>query len=276
MSISFLTPEEEHELALRIARDSRAELERHQKEKGKHMQDAFSRGIQHSTILQSNLVAEASRHLRNSGKIFSNALFTIVAQKKMQMSKTQVNEAVEVTLQQLRHVAQRLINDLKANQAGSVALSLVNSAEQKLAAEAVDEANQVRILAAELQRQHASGEQNDSTGAGRIGNEIATDESHDPTGPSSYPIEFRRFVVGCVLLAIGVLFAVWGFSIGSLSDDRRRILLWVLPLASGFAATAFAGSLSVKARELVPGVLIAATGGFGVWLVTFFFLFPSR
>jgi hypothetical protein len=58
--------------------------------------------------------------------------------------------------------------------------------------------------------------------------------------------------------------------------DQRRILLWVLPLASGFAAGAFAGSFSVKARDWIPGLIISATGGFGVWLISFFLLFPKE
>lgn len=85
----------------------------------------------------------------------------------------------------------------------------------------------------------------------------------------------QRFVVGSTLLVFAVALAFWGFSKGVLSDDQRRILLWLLPLASGFSACAFAGSLSVKAQGLLPGLVVAATGGFGVWLLTFFFLFPS-
>lgn len=84
-----------------------------------------------------------------------------------------------------------------------------------------------------------------------------------------------RFAVGVFLLLVAVGFALWGFSKTTLSPDQRQILLWILPLASGFSATAFAGSLSVKAKGFWPGLVITATGGFGIWLLTFFFLFPK-
>jgi hypothetical protein len=84
-----------------------------------------------------------------------------------------------------------------------------------------------------------------------------------------------RFLVGVFLLLIAVGFAIWGFSKTVLSPDQRQILLWILPLASGFAASAFAGSLSVRAKGFVSGLVITATGGFGVWLLSFFFLFPT-
>jgi Protein of unknown function (DUF4019) len=51
--------------------------------------------------------------------------------------------------------------------------------------------------------------------------------------------------------------------------------VWALPLASGFSAAAFAGSLYTQARNWIPGIAITATGGFAVWLITFFFLFPE-
>jgi len=81
--------------------------------------------------------------------------------------------------------------------------------------------------------------------------------------------------VGCLLLGVAIVFAAWGFNLKQLSEDQRRILLWVLPLASGVAASAFAGSMSVRAHGLIPGLVITATSGFGVWFLTFFFLFPK-
>jgi hypothetical protein len=95
-----------------------------------------------------------------------------------------------------------------------------------------------------------------------------------PNGPHADPW-WIRYVVGAFLTLVAVGFAIWGFLAVELSEDRRRILVWVLPLCSGFAAFAFAGSLSVSSKEFWPGVAIAATGGFGVWLLTFFFLFPA-
>lgn len=82
-----------------------------------------------------------------------------------------------------------------------------------------------------------------------------------------------RLGVGLVLVAIA--FAAWGFSIGELTRDQRTILLWVLPLASGVGAASFAGGIAAKLDGLIPGVAITAAGGFAVWCLSFFFLFPS-
>ncbi len=97
-----------------------------------------------------------------------------------------------------------------------------------------------------------------------------------PEQSHSSGIQLRWFVVGCLMLVVAIAFAGWGFWLKTLTEDQRRILLWALPLASGFAVGAFAGSMTVKARHIVPGILISATSGFGVWLLTFFFLFPNR
>ena len=67
--------------------------------------------------------------------------------------------------------------------------------------------------------------------------------------------------------------AIFGFSLGRLTEDPWRLLVWLLPLASGFAAAAFVGSVFVKARNFIPGIAVTATGGFAVWLITFFYLF---
>jgi hypothetical protein len=93
---------------------------------------------------------------------------------------------------------------------------------------------------------------------------------------SKSSVNWAWFAVGCVLLVSALAFAAWGFSLKQLAEDQRRILLWVLPLASGVAAGAFAGSMSVRAQGFLPGLVITATGGFGVWLLTFFFLFPKH
>jgi hypothetical protein len=100
------------------------------------------------------------------------------------------------------------------------------------------------------------------------------DES-SPVEPEGPRIERRRwFVFGCLMFAVAVGFAAWGFYLETLSDSRRNILLWILPLSSGFAAGAFAGSITARARQPGPGLAIVATGGFAVWLLTSFLLFP--
>jgi hypothetical protein len=66
--------------------------------------------------------------------------------------------------------------------------------------------------------------------------------------------------------------AIWGFSKGDLTPDQLSILLWGLPLASGFGCWTFAGSISAKAKGW-HGIAVSATGGFGVWFLTHFLLF---
>jgi hypothetical protein len=90
--------------------------------------------------------------------------------------------------------------------------------------------------------------------------------------PREHVLEWRFFFLGIFIMLVAVGMAVWGFSLQDLSKDQRFILHWILPLASGFAAWSFAGSLSAKGKGW-QGFAIAATGGFGVWLISNFVLF---
>lgn len=89
-------------------------------------------------------------------------------------------------------------------------------------------------------------------------------------------MKHKDWIVGMICLLTTIGLGVWGFSLGTLTEDQRRILVWAMPLASGFACGAFAGRISVKADGVVPRAVIGATGGFAVWLITFFFLFPKQ
>jgi len=92
--------------------------------------------------------------------------------------------------------------------------------------------------------------------------------------PTPYKLDWRHFIVGCVLGVFSIGMATWGFSIGNLTKDQRFILHWLFPLTSGFAAWGFAGSFSAKTKDW-QGFAIAATGGFGVWLLSNFLLFKE-
>ncbi|VTS07994.1 hypothetical protein [Tuwongella immobilis] len=96
-----------------------------------------------------------------------------------------------------------------------------------------------------------------------------TDES---SKASDAPIEPPFFYLGCFLLLIAVGMGGWGFSKGDLTADQRVILLWCLPLSSGFGSWTFAGGITAKSKGW-QGFVISATGGFVVWLLTFCFLF---
>jgi hypothetical protein len=89
------------------------------------------------------------------------------------------------------------------------------------------------------------------------------------------PERLMYFTVGVFLLLVAVGMAIWGFKLGTLTPDQRQILLWALPLASGFGCGSFAGGMTAKGKGLIPGLIVTATGGFAVWLITIFVLFPK-
>jgi hypothetical protein len=91
---------------------------------------------------------------------------------------------------------------------------------------------------------------------------------------SAQGIDARFFIIGIVLLVSALGLSIWGFILGDLTSDQRRILQWILPLASGFGAGSFTGSIWVKGNRLIPGLATAATGGFAIWLLTLVLL-PS-
>lgn len=88
--------------------------------------------------------------------------------------------------------------------------------------------------------------------------------------PTRNTVSWPWFIVGCILLAAALVAFFWGFSLGELTESQRFLLMWILPLASGFAAGCFAGSL--KATGTVGTLTVAATGGFAVWLLSFLLL----
>lgn len=85
----------------------------------------------------------------------------------------------------------------------------------------------------------------------------------------------RQILIGAIVILAAFGFAAWAFAKRNLTTDQRTILRWALPLASGIIVFAFTGTMSVKANGFWPGLAVTATGGFGVWLLTFFFLFPK-
>ena len=78
------------------------------------------------------------------------------------------------------------------------------------------------------------------------------------------------FIVGCVLLLVAVVAFFWAFALGKLTEGQHFLLMWILPLSSGFAVGCFAGSL--KATGPIGAVTATATGGFAVWLLSYFLL----
>jgi hypothetical protein len=85
-------------------------------------------------------------------------------------------------------------------------------------------------------------------------------------------INWPFFIIGVALLVAALGFAIWTFLLGTLTEDQRLILLWVLPLASGFGSGSFVGSMVAKGKRLFTGVGVTATGGFAVWLLSHWLL----
>jgi hypothetical protein len=83
-------------------------------------------------------------------------------------------------------------------------------------------------------------------------------------------ISWPWFIFGCILFLVAVVAFFWAFALGNLTREQHFLLMWLLPLASGFACGCFYGSLSTSG--LVGGLTTAAAGGFAVWLLSFFLL----
>jgi hypothetical protein len=78
------------------------------------------------------------------------------------------------------------------------------------------------------------------------------------------------FIIGCVFLIAAIAAFFWAFSFEHLSPSRRFLLMWLLPLASGFGCGCFAGSFRFSGPY--GSLAVAATGGFAVWLFSYFLL----
>ena len=87
-------------------------------------------------------------------------------------------------------------------------------------------------------------------------------------------ISWPFFLIGVCLMAFAFYLGSRAFDVGTLTSDQRFILLWVLPLASGFLCGAFAGNISARTKKGYAGWAVAATGGFAVWILSYFLL-PS-
>ena len=96
-------------------------------------------------------------------------------------------------------------------------------------------------------------------------------ESEDKAGR---PFPIWNIGLGIIFSIAAIGMGVWAFNVGDLTDDRREILRWLLPIASAIAAGAFTGALSVKSKVLWPAT-VAASGGFAVWLLSTYVLFST-
>ena len=91
----------------------------------------------------------------------------------------------------------------------------------------------------------------------------------EPSGNQS-EIAWPWFIIGCVLLVVAFVAFFWAFALKNLTEGQHFLLMWILPLSSGFAVGCFSGSL--KATGPVGALTISAAGGFAVWLLSYFLL----
>ncbi len=93
--------------------------------------------------------------------------------------------------------------------------------------------------------------------------------------PGPRGMSWPFFFVGIFLVLVTTGLAIAGFVIATLTKDQRGILIFWFSLTAGFSAGCFVGSLSVKTQGWIKGLFLSATGGFAVWLLTFFFAAPK-
>lgn len=86
----------------------------------------------------------------------------------------------------------------------------------------------------------------------------------------------QRFAIGCAISAVAIALAFWAFHKGCLEGVQPQIVQVLLPLAAGFAAWSFSGTIRVHSTEIgmLPKAAVVATGGFAVWLATAYMLIP--
>jgi hypothetical protein len=96
----------------------------------------------------------------------------------------------------------------------------------------------------------------------------------DKAGSEKTPSGFDLpgFALGSVFLAFTFGVFLWAFAVRDLSSDQRMLMLWLLPIAGGFGSRSFVGAISAKVKKGIPGVIVTATGGFAIWLLTYFLL----
>ncbi|MBA4029866.1 MAG: hypothetical protein C0478_02975 [Planctomyces sp.] len=82
-------------------------------------------------------------------------------------------------------------------------------------------------------------------------------------------------LLGVCLIIFALGLAGVAFVMADITDTQRAVLSWVLALASGCLCAMFPGRLLAKTEGIRAGLAITATGGFGVWLISFLLLYPN-
>lgn len=152
MSLTFLTDAENHELALRLLRAADDENKRHQREMSVRRQDARNRGLESSTILVTNLVAECINHLKYLGMALNDALCTILNQKKQILNNAQQEEAINELRLTLEPQRRRFLDELRQPLDRLCVGSFEQSALLKFGTELQHIENDLRIRLAEMAR----------------------------------------------------------------------------------------------------------------------------
>jgi hypothetical protein len=94
--------------------------------------------------------------------------------------------------------------------------------------------------------------------------------------PATRSIEWRYFIVGCVLGAVTISLAIWGFALDEMKPHQFWILRWAMPLAGAFSSGSFTGALVTGGKKFWWGLAVAGTGGFAIWLLSNLFLLKTN
>lgn len=78
----------------------------------------------------------------------------------------------------------------------------------------------------------------------------------------------KWFYLGCAMLLVAAVAFFVAFFTG-IDQSRKFLLLWLLPLVSGFCAGCFAGAMQLSGKKILG---VTAAGGFAVYIFTFFHL----
>lgn len=84
------------------------------------------------------------------------------------------------------------------------------------------------------------------------------------------PFFYLYLGVGAAFGALTFGVFIWAFALGTLTEDRRFLLMWLLPIGGAIAAGAFSGTMTLTANWQY--LAITATGALAVWAGSYLFL----
>jgi hypothetical protein len=156
MTLSFLDPDAQQELALRVERDLEPEEKRHRQKKGEITQDSVNRHIGGTTVYTGALWGEELDHLRRVARITCSAIFEIVGAESIHLKKDHIEEIHRFLAEPFREnarLAQKALIEKEKQMGLPVHVAQGPTAEKRIQ-EAVEQetVTEVLIRAKELRR----------------------------------------------------------------------------------------------------------------------------